>query len=97
MSSLPKANSAAPAIPAKLQHAGAPILEQVTKAKEEAEIEVILGVLTSSRWNRKQAAKLLGMDYKALLYKMKKLGLDEKGLDVQSEVAPGRAIGARVG
>ncbi len=55
-----------------------PILEQVTKAKEQAEIEAILAALNSTRWNRKQAAVLLRIDYKALLYKMKKLGIEDK-------------------
>jgi len=32
--------------------------------------------LYSTPWNRKRAATLLGIDYKALLYKMKKLGID---------------------
>ena len=32
--------------------------------------------LYSTQWNRKRAAALLGVDYKALLYKMKKLGID---------------------
>jgi two-component system response regulator AtoC len=57
-----------------------PILEQVTKAKQQAETDAILAALTSTRWNRKQAAVLLKIDYKALLYKMKKLGLEEKPL-----------------
>jgi len=54
-----------------------PILAQVTKAKQEAETTAILGALTSTRWNRKQAATLLKIDYKALLYKMKKLGISD--------------------
>jgi len=58
--------------------AAAPILEQVTKAKQQAETEAILAALNSTRWNRKQAATFLKIDYKALLYKMKKLGIDEK-------------------
>lgn len=57
---------------------GAPILEQVTKAKMQAETDAILAALNSTRWNRKQAAALLKIDYKALLYKMKKLGLDDR-------------------
>jgi len=56
----------------------APILEQVTKAKQLAETDAILAALNSTRWNRKQAAALLKIDYKALLYKMKKLGVEEK-------------------
>ena len=57
-----------------------PILEQVTKAKQQAEIEAILAALDSTRWNRKQAAALLQIDYKALLYKMKKLGVESRSL-----------------
>src|SRR5579863_6275300 len=59
-----------------------PILEQVTKAKQQAETEAILAALNSTRWNRKQAATLLKIDYKALLYKMKKLGVDDKPVSV---------------
>ena len=54
------------------------ILEQVNKAKNEAETTAILAALESTQWNRKQAAVLLKIDYKALLYKMKKLGIDDK-------------------
>jgi two-component system response regulator AtoC len=58
--------------------ASSPILEQVTKAKEEAELHAILAALDSTRWNRKRAAALLKIDYKALLYKMKKLSVEKK-------------------
>jgi two-component system response regulator AtoC len=54
------------------------ILEQVSKAKNEAETAAIIATLESTHWNRKQAAKLLKLDYKALLYKMKKLGIDDR-------------------
>jgi two-component system response regulator AtoC len=54
------------------------ILEQVVKAKHQAETEAILAALNSTRWNRKQAAALLKIDYKAFLYKMKKLGVEQK-------------------
>jgi two-component system response regulator AtoC len=59
------------------QIAERPILEQVTRAKRQAETEAILATLNSTRWNRKQAAMLLKIDYKALLYKMKKLGIED--------------------
>jgi two-component system response regulator AtoC len=62
-----------------------PILAQVTKAKHEAEITAILGALSSTRWNRKQAAALLKIDYKALLYKMKKLGIDDDQIGQKSD------------
>ena len=55
-----------------------PILEQVIRAKEQAEKDAIVAALNSTRWNRKQAAALLKIDYKALLYKMKKLGVDDE-------------------
>ena len=53
-----------------------PILEQVTRAKHQAETDAILAALNTMRWNRKKAAALLKIDYKALLYKMKKLGIN---------------------
>jgi two-component system response regulator AtoC len=53
-----------------------PILKQVNRAKEQAETDAILAALNSTRWNRKQAAQILNVDYKALLYKMKKLSIE---------------------
>jgi two-component system response regulator AtoC len=50
-------------------------LVRVDQARKAAEAEVILKALNASQWNRKRSAKLLGLDYKALLYKMKKLGI----------------------
>jgi two-component system response regulator AtoC len=55
-----------------------PVLVQVSEARRKMEAEVILNSLNKTRWNRKQAAVMLGIDYKALLYKMKKLGLEDK-------------------
>jgi two-component system, NtrC family, response regulator AtoC len=55
-----------------------PILEQVSKAKRQAEADVILATLEATRWNRKHAATMLNIEYKALLYKMKTLGLDRE-------------------
>jgi two-component system response regulator AtoC len=51
-------------------------LDQVTRAKERAETSAIVAGLNSTRWNRKQAAAILNIDYKSLLYRMKKLGID---------------------
>jgi two-component system response regulator AtoC len=53
-----------------------PILKQVNRAKEQAETDAIMAALHSTRWNRKQAAQILNIDYKALLYKMKKLSIE---------------------
>ena len=45
-------------------------------AARAAEREVILKVLTRTRWNRKDASEILGVSYKALLYKIKESGLN---------------------
>ena len=45
-----------------------------------AEKEVIQNVLQETRWNRKEAAKILHISYKALLYKIRKyLSNEQKG------------------
>jgi two-component system, NtrC family, response regulator AtoC len=54
------------------------ILDRVEQARREAEAEAIIQALSSTLWNRKRAAELLNIDYKALLYKMKKLGIAER-------------------
>jgi two-component system response regulator AtoC len=46
-------------------------------AARQAERELILQMLTRTRWNRKEAAEILGISYKALLYKIKENGLDK--------------------
>jgi two-component system, NtrC family, response regulator AtoC len=53
-------------------------LKQVARAaSREAEKEVILRVLTRTRWNRRRAAQELQISYKALLYKLKQMGCSE--------------------
>ncbi len=51
--------------------------EAARAASRQAERELILKVLTRTRWNRKRAAQELQISYKALLYKLKQIGLDE--------------------
>jgi len=70
-----------------------PILEQVVKAKQQAETDAILAALNSTRWNRKRAAGLLKIDYKALLYKMKKLGIEGKPVACAEASAATQAVG----
>jgi two-component system response regulator AtoC len=70
-----------------------PILEQVTRAKHNAEREAILSALHSLQWNRKKAAALLKIDYKALLYKMKKLGIEDKIAILETHPQPGNSEG----
>lgn len=48
-------------------------------ASREAEREIILQVLTRTRWNRRRAAQELQISYKALLYKLKQIGYEECG------------------
>jgi two-component system response regulator AtoC len=67
----------------------ASVLERVSRAKEEAEMRAILQMLNQTHWNRKKAARLLDIDYKALLYKMKKLGIEERS---GSEVPASRPL-----
>jgi two-component system response regulator AtoC len=59
----------------------APPREQGLKAlvrslKDEAEMEAIADALEKTNWCRKDAAKMLGISYKALLYKMRQFNLD---------------------
>jgi transcriptional regulator with GAF, ATPase, and Fis domain len=55
---------------------GLPSIKTLRQGRDHEEAQVILSVLNSTKWNRKQAARMLDMDYKALLYRMKRLGID---------------------
>ena len=46
-------------------------------AAREAERELIHRTLQQTRWNRREAAEILGVSYKALLYKIKEAELDK--------------------
>jgi two-component system response regulator AtoC len=46
-------------------------------AKDEAEAEAIAKALDETNWNRKQAALILKISYKALLYKIRQYGIAE--------------------
>jgi two-component system response regulator AtoC len=53
-------------------------LKEVAKiAQRNAERELIGNVLKQTRWNRRKAAQILDISYKALLYKIKECGLDQ--------------------
>jgi two-component system response regulator AtoC len=45
------------------------------EASRSAESKLLIETLESSRWNRRQAAQQLNLDYKALLYKLQKYGI----------------------
>jgi two-component system response regulator AtoC len=66
------------AIAAAACEAGQYSLKDVSRsAAREAERELILKMLQRTRWNRKETAEILGISYKALLYKIKENGLDK--------------------
>jgi two-component system response regulator AtoC len=76
------ATSTAPLSPASLAaaaaNAGNYSLKDISRtAAREAECELILRMLHQTRWNRKATAEILGISYKALLYKIKENGLDK--------------------
>jgi DNA-binding NtrC family response regulator len=53
-------------------------LKQAARAaSRRAERELILKTLSHTKWNRKRAAEELRISYKALLYKLKQIGLEE--------------------
>jgi two-component system response regulator AtoC len=57
--------------------AGKGTLKEVAKiAQRNAEKELIEKILTQTRWNRRKAAQILDISYKALLYKIKDCGLN---------------------
>jgi len=56
---------------------GTSLKEAARAASRQAERELILRVLSRTRWNRKRAAEELRISYKALLYKLKQIGVDD--------------------
>ena len=78
----PPAPTPVPAAPpaATPDVAAAPVsgsLKEIARnAAREAEREIIYRTLQQTRWNRREAADLLGVSYKALLYKIKEADLD---------------------
>ena len=69
-----------------------PVREQGLKAlvrglKDEAEMEAIADALEKTNWSRKEAARMLGISYKALLYKMRQFKLDA-GKPVRAAATP---------
>ena len=66
-----------PGFPLPGKNSPYPSLKAVGKnAARKAEEELIRIVLHQTRWNRKKAARLLEISYKALLYKIKEYGLE---------------------
>ncbi len=55
-----------------------PLKKFVKSAVLKVEKELILKVLRHNRWNRKKSARMLQISYRALLYKLKECGLDQR-------------------
>jgi transcriptional regulator with GAF, ATPase, and Fis domain len=66
----------APVPPAPVQLNGS-LKDIARQAAREAERELIYRTLQHTRWNRREAAEILGISYKALLYKIKEAELDK--------------------
>jgi two-component system response regulator AtoC len=76
------ATPAVPVAPAAPRPAPPPALSGSLKdigrnAAREAERELIFRTLQQTRWNRREAAEILGISYKALLYKIKEAEFDK--------------------
>jgi transcriptional regulator with GAF, ATPase, and Fis domain len=56
--------------------------EIARRAAQQAEREEIFRMLGRTRWNRVRTARLLNISYRALLYKMKRAGLERIAPDV---------------
>jgi len=67
--------------------------------KDEAEMEAIADALEKTRWCRKDAAKMLGISYKAMLYKMRQFNLDtprtRRTAAAKTEETAPTAVGAK--
>ena len=71
-----KLESLAAGPPRKLPVLSPSLKDVARQAARSAEREAIAKVLEDTRWNRVKAAKLLKISYRALLYKIKDVGLD---------------------
>jgi two-component system, NtrC family, response regulator AtoC len=76
----PAAKRLAPApAPVKLSPEGRVSLKHIAKqAVREMESNLILQVLRDNKWNRRKAAQVLNISYRALIYKIQEAGLSQK-------------------
>jgi len=72
----PEPAATAPPVAAEAAPVCGSLKEIARNAAREAEREIIYRTLQQTRWNRREAADLLGVSYKALLYKIKEADLD---------------------
>jgi len=74
--------------PVKIPVGGSISLKHVAKqAIREMESNVILKVLRENRWNRRKAAQVLNISYRALIYKIQEAGLSTKSARKTARVA----------
>ena len=73
---LPPPPAAVPVPPEAPRALTGSLKEIARQAAREAERELIYRTLQHTRWNRREAAEILGISYKALLYKIKEAELD---------------------
>ena len=64
-----------PSSPGSAEPVGGGLKSLARSAKDEAEAEAIKQALEQTNWNRKQAAAMLQISYKALLYKIRQYGI----------------------
>ncbi|MEO7271369.1 MAG: sigma 54-interacting transcriptional regulator [Vicinamibacterales bacterium] len=65
-----------PAVLAAATGSTVPLKALARQAADGAERELIFRTLQRTRWNRREAAQMLGVSYKALLYKIKRAELE---------------------
>jgi two-component system, NtrC family, response regulator AtoC len=56
-------------------HRGLPLKTRTQQLVREAETQTILRVLHLNNWNRRKSAQMLNISYRALLYKIREVGL----------------------
>jgi two-component system response regulator AtoC len=66
-------------------HRPASLLGRIDSARDEAEATAVTDALNGACWNRRVAAKMLGISYKTLLYRMKKLGITSRQMYASAE------------
>ncbi len=81
--SLPSGSAAAGDLPTLPQ--GLPP-EGLEAYLQDIEKQLLMRALELSHWNRTAAAKKLGMSFRSLRYRLKKLGLDDPGDDSEEEL-----------
>lgn len=81
-----------------LQLNGPISLKAVTrKAVHELERKIILKILQNNEWNRKRTARALNISYRALLYKIRDVGVPSKRSQQAAAVTPIRPMAAGEG